>query len=419
MKKSVILGLALLGLGYGAANAQDVQYLPDCNQGNLINKNTSNWFITLQGGANMLFGKGDIHAAIKDRIDGNAAVYVGKWVTPNFGFRFGLNYKMAKGATEMGGFFYHQGYGELTKGGKLQKGWYPELWQGVGPEFDVLVNLTNWWCGYRSDRIYNAVVHGGAGAYWRWYRGYASYNVPGRGERTWRASHNTVLFATLGLQNNFRLCKNVDFFVDLQYQMIDDNILEHAADVNLGFTFNLGQTGWECPTNAVCPTWKYTDAEGDALTLNVANQQAEIASLKKALADCQEALKNMPVQEEPKVITVTERLNTCHGLVTVYFPIGKSDLSQREQIILKACADIIKENGTDKVYTLTGWADAFTGNDKTNDALRLKRVETVKKYLVKCGVPENQLDATTNKEELNNFGVNGAPLDRAVTIDLL
>ena len=87
MKKSVLLGLALLAFGGSSAVAQEVVYVPDCSQGLLINKNTSNWFITLQGGANMLFGKGDIHAAIKDRIEGQGAIYVGKWVTPNFGFR--------------------------------------------------------------------------------------------------------------------------------------------------------------------------------------------------------------------------------------------------------------------------------------------------------------------------------------------
>lgn len=418
MKKSVILGLALLGIGYSSAVAQEVQYVPDCAKGQLINKNSSNWFLTLQGGANMLFGKGDIHAEIKDRIDGQGAIYIGKWLTPSFGFRFGANYKMTKGATHKDGMFWKQNDDSmLWKGIMPQEDWYAEKWMGLGPEFDVLINLTNWWCGYRPDRVYNAVVHGGAGAYWRWYRGYENFEV-GKGDLKWRPAHNTIMFATLGLQNNFRLCKYVDFFIDLQYQMIDVMELEHGADVNLGFTFNICPKEWDCPTTVICPTWKYTDAEGDALTKNVADQKKEIASLKKALAVCQEEL-NKPVENPaPTVIKVTEKLNLCHGLVTVYFPIGKSDLSQREQNVLKAVAQVIKENGTDKVYSLVGWADAYTGNDTVNDALRLKRVENVKKYLIKCGVSENQLDATTDKSDLTNFGEAGAPLDRAVTIDL-
>ena len=421
MKKSVLLGLALLAFGGSSAVAQEVVYVPDCSQGLLINKNTSNWFITLQGGANMLFGKGDIHAAIKDRIEGQGAIYVGKWVTPTFGFRFGANYKMTKGATdrhdEQATFWKQNDPRFLVKDDKVQEGWYAQKWMGLGPEFDVMINLTNWWCGYRPGRVYNAVLHGGAGAYWRWYRGYEDHIV-GQGDLKWRNDHNTVMFATLGLQNNFRLSKHVDFFIDLQYQLIDDFEVEHAADVNLGFTFNLGQTGWDCPVTAVCPTWKYTDAEGDALVQAVEMQNAEINSLKKALADCQEALKNKPAPEAPKVIKVTEKLNVCHSLITVYFPIGQSSLSQREQIVLKAVADVIKSQGPDQVYSLVGWADSYTGTANINDGLRLKRVDTVKNYLVKCGVNPNQLDTSTNAADLTNYGEVGAPLDRAVTIDL-
>ena len=418
MKKSVLFGLALLAFGASSAVAQEVVLTPDCSQGFVLNKNTSNWFITLQGGANMLFGEGDIHAAIKDRIEGQGAVYVGKWLTPTFGFRFGLNYKMTKGATHMDETFWKQNDPrELVKDGKVQDGWHAQKWQGLGPEFDVMVNLTNWWCGYRPGRVYNAVAHGGAGAYWRWYRGYDDHIV-NRGPLQWRNAHNTIMFATLGLQNNFRLCKHVDFFIDLQYQMIDVFKLEHAADLNLGFTFNLGQTDWDCPITAICPTWKYTDAEGDALVQAVEMQKAEISSLKKALADCQAELKKPVENPEPQVIKVTEKLNACHSLITVYFPIGQYGLSQREQIVLKAVADVIKSQNSDQVYSLVGWADSYTGTANINDELRLKRVDTVKNYLIKCGVNENQLDTSTNASELTNYGEVGAPLDRAVTIDL-
>ena len=420
MKKSVILGLAMLAMGGASAVAQEVQYVPDCSKGYLLNPNKSNWFLTLQGGANILFGKGDVHAPVKDRIEGQGAIYLGKWVSPVVGFRFGANWKMTKGATEMGGEFWKENDDNiLWKGIMPQPGWYQQKWMGLGPEFDVLLNLTNWWCGYRPDRVYNAVLHGGAGAYWRWYRGYEDHDYEAElGGLKWRNSHNTIMFATLGLQNNFRLCKYVDFFIDLQYQMIDIFELEHAADVNLGFTFNLSPKEWNCPVSAICPTWKYTDAQGDELTMTVANQKGIIAQLKKDLAACKAELSKPVETPAPQIITVTEKLNTCHSLVTVYFPIGQYGLSQREQIVLKAVADVINSQGNDQVYSLVGWADSYTGTANINDELRLKRVETVKNYLVKCGVNENQLDTSTNASELTNYGEVGAPLDRAVTIDL-
>ena len=419
MKKSVLFGLAVLAFGASSAVAQEVQYVPDCSQGLLINKNTSNWFITLQGGANMLFGKGDIHAAIKDRIDGQGAIYVGKWVTPTFGFRFGANWIMTKGATHMDGTFWKQNStSPLVKDDVVQNGWYTQKWMGLGPEFDVMINLTNWWCGYRPGRVYNAVLHGGAGAYWRWYRGYEDHIV-GMGDLQWRNAHNTLMFATLGLQNNFRLSKHVDFFIDLQYQMIDEFEIEHGADVNLGFTFNLGQTGWDCPVTAVCPTWKYTDAEGDALVQMVEAQKGEINGLKKALKQCQDDLANA---QRPTTVTrpkseVVQKVNDCKDLVTVYFPIGQYNLSQREQIVLNSVAEVMKEN-QDMVYHLVGWADNYTGNDDINNNLRQNRVNTVKNYLINRGVPASQLDDSIDPDNLTDFGEAGAPLDRAVTIEL-
>ena len=398
MKKSVLLGLAALAMSAVApgVQAQEVQYVPDCTQGELINRNKDNWFLTLQGGANMLFGKGDIHAPIKDRICGQGAIYVGKWVTPTFGFRFGANYKMTKGATQEGEFFWKENATKPFDG----TDWYPQKWEGLGPEFDVLINLTNWWCGYKPERVYNAVLHGGAGAYWRWKRAYKG------DELKWRAAKNTIMFATLGLQNNFRVSKHVDLFIDFQYQLLDESVhyaVQHGLDVNLGLTVNFGKTVWNCPVTAVCPTWKYTDAEGDALVAKLNNAENKIASLQQQLDEC---------MRRP----TTQKVD-CEGLATVYYPINQYSLGKREKTILKSVAGVMQETPNQK-YILTGWADNYTGNDEINTRLRNQRVDGVKAYLVKCGVPESQLEATIDANNLTDFGVKGAPLDRAVTIKL-
>ena len=394
MKKSVILGLAALALSVAMpAKAQEVQYVPDCTQGQLINRNVNNWFLTGQGGANVLFGKGDVHAPLKDRICGQGALYLGKWVTPTFGFRFGVNYEMTKGATHKGDYFWKQNATTPYEGD-----WYAQKWEGLGPEFDVLINLTNWWCGYKPNRVYNAYLHGGAGAYWRWYRGYKQSDLE------WRAAKNTIMFATLGLQNNFRVSKHVDLFLDFTYQMVDEFELEHALNVNLGLTVNFGKTDWNCPITAVCPTWKYTDAEGDALVAKLNQAENKIASLQQQLDACLRRPTN------------TEKVN-CEGLATVYYPINQSGLSKREKTILKSVASVMQENPNQK-YILTGWADNYTGNDEINTRLRNERVNGVKSYLVQCGVPESQLEATIDANNLTDFGVKGAPLDRAVTIKL-
>lgn len=400
MKKSVLIALASLAIGAtSTATAQEVTYVEDCAQGYLLNQNKDNWFLTVRGGTNILFSDYDIKADLKDRWGANAALFVGKWVTPNFGFRFGASWIMPKGVTPANGLFRKMNAEALPD----HPGYYPEKFQGIGPEIDVLINLTNWWCGYKPDRVYNAVLHGGAGAYWTFRRAYKTQDDGSEALR-WRAAHETRMFATVGIQNNFRVAKHVDIFVDVQYEIINFSNYNQDLQVAAGLNFNFGKTNWSCPVNAVCPTWKYTDAEGDALTARLNQAENKIKSLQQQLDACM----NRP--KEKQVVN-------CEGLATVYYPINQYTLSSREKTILKSVAHVMQDNPNQK-YILTGWADNYTGNDEINTRLRNLRVDGVKKYLIKCGVNESQLDARIDANNLTDFGAKGAPLDRAVTIKL-
>ena len=395
MNKSVLLGLAALALTATSVSAQEVTYEPDCSQGLLLNRNADNWFITAQGGSNILMATDDIHAELKNRFGWNAGLYVGKWVSPVFGFRFGATWEVAKGATTQYDWFRNYSQGAIDS----NKEFYPEKWMGLGPEFDVMVNLTNWWCGYRPGRVYNAVVHGGANAYWRWR------NVGTIGHSHWKHAKVTNLSANVGIQNNFNISKRVALFLDVQYEILDFTKLEHDLQLFAGITVNLGKTTWNCPVTAVCPTWKYTDAEGDALVarLNSADNQ-----IKNLMAELDACMKRPTPKAQQQVVN-------CEGLATVYFPINQYGLSLREKTILKSVAEVMK-NHPEQKYTLTGWADNYTGNDQINTNLRNKRVDGVKAYLVACGVNADQLNATIDANNLTDFGIKGAPLDRAVTI---
>lgn len=397
MKKIVLFALA--SLAFGAASAQEVTYVEDCSQGLLMNRAKDNWFLTAQGGTNILFGKNDIHADLKNRWGANAALYVGKWVTPTFGFRFGANWIMSKGACYPGAMYQKMNDGSID--GKF----YPEKFMGIGPEFDVLINLTNWWCGYKPGRVYNATLHGGAGAYWtqarRYNHDFAEYKTDG--DLMWVNAHNTVMFANIGLMNSFSLSKHFELFVDVQYNLIDFSRMNSDLAISAGFTVNFGKSEWNCPVTAVCPTWKYTDAEGDALVARLANADNKIADLQKQLDDC---LKR-PVKQAP--------VQSCEGLCTVYYPINQSTISAREKNVLRSVANVMQEN-PNKKYVLTGWADNYTGNDEINTRLRNARVNGVKAFLVSCGVNESQLDARIDANNLTDFGIKSAPLDRAVTI---
>lgn len=451
MSKRIFLGLAaaaIATLGYAQTAVVDVyetvsqnasveRWVPDCTKGELINKNADNWFISLEGGANMLFGKHDIKAELKDRVEGNGALYVGKWVTPSFGFRVGVNYIMTKGVTTYeGGEFQKWNVAHPTFKDNIAEYYYvDQKWMGLGPEFDVMINLTNWWCGYRPGRVYNAVIHGGAGAYWRWgykkigdpepvkiatdFEGYDQMYYPD--SKLKYARHMATLFGSIGLQQNFRVSKHLDLFIDLQYEILRSgearNAFDQIGQINLGCNINLGNTGWSCPVVPVCTDVTPLRNEIASLQKQLADLEAKGRQLQAQLAEC------LARKIDPIVVGAE-----CSQLVTVYYPINVYSLSSREKNILRSIADIMKANPSQK-YDLIGWADNWTGTAQYNEDLRWKRVNGVKNYLVSCGVPESQLNATVNAANLasssdyNEFKAGAieaasAPLDRAVTIRL-
>lgn len=398
MKKIALFALACASVfGTSNVNAQEVTYVEDCSQGLLLNRMQDNWFISLQGGPGLLMSNFDTEVGVGDRIGGSVGLFGGKWFTPVFGARVGVSALLPKGATTINGIFRDQEEAALENGSK----YYPEKFFAVGPEVDLMINLTNWICGYKPGRIYNAVLHGGAGGYWTFN------HVKEGNDYNWDYANNRTLFMNLGLQNNFAVSKQVDLFIDVQYTVMNYETKDIAKDMSgylaaqVGFTYKFKKRDWNCPITAVCPTWKYTDAEGDALVARLANADNKIKNLQRQLDECL----NRPQPE----------CECVNSLATIYYPINVSSLSAREKTLVQSIANEMKKN-PNKKYVLTGWADNYTGNDEINTRLRNERVEGVKKVLLDAGVAEDQISTTIDAGNLTDFGIKGAQFDRAVTI---
>ena len=59
----------------------------------------SNWFFSVGGGAQVLYGNNDHIGKFRDRVAPTFNVSVGKWVTPGFGLRLQYSGLQAKGFT--------------------------------------------------------------------------------------------------------------------------------------------------------------------------------------------------------------------------------------------------------------------------------------------------------------------------------
>lgn len=84
--------------------------------------------------------------------------------------------------------------------------------------------------------------------------------------------------------------------------------------------------------------------------------------------------------------------------------------------VLGAVAEVMKQN-PDQKYTVTGWADNYTGTEAVNERLRHARANGVEKVLLRNGVDASQLNVTVNNGNLNDMGEKFVSLDRAVTIE--
>ena len=391
MKKATLLGLACaLFCGAQLASAQEVQevtFVTDPGQGVLINRMQDNWFITGEIGGDVYASKYWSARKFSDRFMPAAGIYVGKWFSPVFGARVGLNYLTLKGMSN-GVYTGSRPWDHRTDGYIKTK--YYEL----GPQADLMVNLTNWWCGYNPNRVYNAIVYGGAGTY-------ATFL-----SKDFKRGDNWIFDLRAGLLNQFRVSKHFQLGLDLRVTAVaglqnnkSTNPKYYAGQAYLTLTYNFNNTTWNAPVVPV-----YPEPENcDALRARLAAADARITDLERQLKEClSRPVETVEVLKAP--------------LATVYYPIGVSRLSRENQRVVKAIAYVMQQN-PDKKYLLTGWADNYTGTDAINIRLRQNRVDGVKNLLVKSGVNASQLEATTNNGNLSDLGIKAVALDRAVTIE--
>lgn len=395
MKKITLVALFCALFMVPTVKAQEVTYVEDPSQGYLLNKFQDNWFVSAEGGVGAMFSQMDSKYGFGKRIMPTFNLSVGKWFSPIIGLRLGVNGQKYKGLTNK------YGIGIAPTNPEMKDGYYQQKFWGFGPTADVLLNLTNWWCGYRPGRIYNAVVYGGFQA------NCIMTKQKDGNDQKWKYD-KTFFGAHVGLLNTFAISQQVDFLLDVRADLNQGAIDQSRSffgnvAVMGGFAYKFKKREWKAPVTAVCPEYKYTDAEGDALVARLQAADSKIASLEEQLKACL----NRP---QPKAATISNA-----PIATVYFPIGSSRVATNYNGVLKAVASAMKASGDE--YTLTGWADNYTGSAKRNDNLRSTRAKSVAKILTKHGVAKAKLNVTTDNQNLTNLGSKSASLDRAVTIN--
>ncbi len=400
MKKSALLALACAALVSSSAFAQstkEVTYVEDPSQGYTFNRFKDNWFISAEGGVNFQFSKTDAALKWSDRFAPSFGIEVGKWFSPIIGTRIGITYMGCKGVSngtdayglvydENGNIKYHDQYAK-TKVFNL------------GVNIDGILNITNWWCGYKPNRVYNFMVYGGGVVY-------GGMHQDTNGDID---SHfDTSLALRAGIINSFNVSKQVAIALDLRYTAITAskegnipfNSISQDASALLSVTYLFNNRTWTAPIVPVCPVVE----DCDPIRARLAEAEARLADTQRKLDECLRRPTAAPVEAA-----------ACDApLATVYFPVGSATVSSIDRKVLSSVASQINAN-SNTTYDVCGWADNYSGSDAVNQRLREKRANNVKNVLVNAGANESQLNVTTNSG--NRFdGKENINLDRCVTI---
>ena len=328
------------------------------------------WYVQIQGGAQYTLGEIDF----KDLISPNVQVALGRQFTPVFGARLAVNAWQSKAGIEAGNT-------------------YKWNWKYVAPGIDLTFNLSNLFCGFNPNRIFNFSVFAGAGANIAWDNQIGEINAAaaalypktvaatGASENTAYAWDGTKvrMFGRAGIAADFKVSDAVSLGLELNANTLTDRYNSKKAgnwdwyfNALAGVKINLG------------PTYS---------TRVIPAPEPEIRYVEKVVEKVVEVEKPVPAKIEP-----LRR--------DIFFVINKTEIRPEEAQKVKDIANYMNEHPTSKVM-ITGYADAGTGNNKINDRLAAGRADAVVKSLKNdYGIAESRISYDSKGSRVQPFAEN-------------
>ena len=363
--KKLLAVLALAGISLSGF-AQDVT--PTEKYSVVTNSFWSNWFVQVGADWNAWYsaqekGEGFSKSPFKKfRSNPGVSIAIGKWFTPGIGLRTKVQGIWGKYVDADGK--------EDTNEGNGNKYW-------VANE-QVMFNLSNLFCGYNENRVWNVIPFLGAGV--------------GRS----MTYNQYALDYSAGIQSSWKVAKKVNLYAEVGVNSFDSEIDGCAGnDRNVfnrrcnnfygevGLTFNLGKGTWKKAPDVDAINALH-QSELDALNAKLNDANAENDRLKNLLDNQKAVQSNASAQ--------AEYVNTP---VSVFFNLGKSKLASKKDLVnLQALANYAKEH--DAKLVVNGYADSATGSAAVNQKISQARAEQIAKQLVNMGVDKGNIVVKAN-----------------------
>lgn len=356
-----------------------------------------NWELSVGGGTSILFlsGKNSNPGKLTDRTGWNVNIGATKWFVPTLGMRLKVD----------GGEFRNF----ATQSGLKNQGPYNTPYIHV--HGDIMIHMSNWIGGYRSDRFYNAISYVGFG--------YSAMSFTDKS----LGSYNGEYAFSLGMVNKFRVSPQVDIELDLRSWLFPQSTLPteirgsgrfaFATSASLGVAYRFNRRDWSVAVPDVVVDGyiaAIVGLEEDLLATatmleECGKENNTLKSQNKALSDDLAACKKRNSAATPaKVITDD----------VLFFSIGEATLSDYAKATLKSLTSNLAS--TDVKITISGYADKETGSAERNMQLSQERAEAVAGYLEGQGIKRDRMALEWFGDTVQPFTELGVATNRCVVI---
>ncbi|MBR3514272.1 MAG: OmpA family protein [Bacteroidaceae bacterium] len=342
-----LLAAALMTCGL-AANAQESEQV----------EFNHHWFLQLQGGAAYTVGEADFNKLISPA----AQIAVGYQFTPVWALRLAVN-------------------GWESKGGFADNNTYK--WNHITPALDAKFNLINAIAGHNPKRVFGLNIIAGVGCNLGFNNeDNGPINGAYRLNRYWNDEPDPSIVGRVGLDLDFRLSKRVSLGLELMSNFLNDhyNSKSKAQDEN--------------------PDWYFNGLLGLRIGLGKVENVIPVAV---PVVVEEPAPAPVVVKETPKPQPVVKKAPEMK--TEIFYAIRETIVTEAEQPKLNNLIAFLKANAETKV-TVTGYADAGTGNPDINMKYSEQRAENVAKALTEAGIDANRITVDAKGDTVQPFSEN-------------
>ena len=331
------------------------------------------FYLDIQGGGQYTLGE----AKFKDLLSPNIQGAIGYQFSPVFGLRAQMNGLWSKG----GWAGFRSKAGEKPYNAKYK-------FKYIAPGVDFMFNLSNLFCGWNPNRVFNATAFVGGGINWAGANQEVNdlaANIKNQSnyllEYLWQGK-KVRPYGRAGIDLEFKVSKAVSIMLEGNANMISDKYNSKKADN---------------------PDWYFNALAGVRINLgkSYTKKAKPVEEPAPAPAPKQEYVAPKP---EPKPAPVEKKVEEIRR--DIFFTINSYKIAPAEDAKIREVVDFLNKNTEAKVV-VTGYADKGTGNDVINDRIAAKRAAAVVWMLTKkYNIPSERITEESKGARVQPFAEN-------------